>query len=75
VTRWLSRGIAQGHPARRDQRAEPADFIGLVGTVTIGPLDQGHPGAVRVKDRYDNIHTLRATGRAGPPSSNRGCSS
>jgi hypothetical protein len=39
---------------------EQADFIGLVGTVTLGPLDQGHPGTVRIKDRYDNIHTLRA---------------
>ena len=38
--------------------------IGLIGTVTIGPLDQGHPGAVRVKDRYDNVHILRA--RAAP---------
>lgn len=60
VTRWSSRGLARIIPRDETSVQEQADFIGLVGTVTLGPLDQGHPGTVRVKDRYDNIHTLRA---------------
>ncbi len=65
VTRWLSRGIARVIPRDETNALSQADFIGLVGTVTIGPLDQGHPGAVRVKDRYNNIHTLRAKAAPG----------
>lgn len=64
VTRWLSRGIARVIPRDETAALSQAEFIGLVGTVTIGPLDQGHPGSVRVKDRHDNIHILRA--RAAP---------
>ncbi|CAK7260418.1 YqiJ family protein [Shinella yambaruensis] len=60
VTRWSSRGLARIIPRDETSVQEQADFIGLVGTVTLGPLDQGHPGTVRIKDRYDNIHTLRA---------------
>lgn len=60
VTRWSSRGLARIIPRDETSVQEQADFIGLTGTVTLGPLDQGHPGTVRIKDRYDNIHTLRA---------------
>lgn len=63
-TRWLSRGIARIIPRDETNALSQVDFIGLVGTVTIGPLDQGNPGSVRVKDRHDNIHTLRT--RAAP---------
>ena len=65
VTRWLSRGIARIIPRDETNVLSQAEFIGLVGTVTIGPLDQGNPGAVRVKDRHDNIHTLRAKAAPG----------
>lgn len=65
VTRWLSRGIARVIPRDETNALSQAEFIGLVGTVTIGPLDQGNPGAVRVKDRHDNIHTLRAQAAPG----------
>lgn len=64
VTRWSSRGLSRIIPRDESSVQKQADFIGLVGTVTLGPLDQGHPGTVRVKDRYDNIHVLRA--RAAP---------
>lgn len=64
TTRWASRGIAKVIPRDETNALSQAEFIGLIGTVTIGPLDQGHPGAVRVKDRYDNVHILRA--RAAP---------
>lgn len=65
VTRWLSRGIARVIPRDETNALSQADFIGLIGTVTIGPLDQGHPGAVRVKDRHGNIHALRANATPG----------
>ena len=65
VTRWLSRGLAHIIPRDETSVQEQADFIGLVGIVTLGPLDQGHPGTVRIKDRYDNIHTLRARAEPG----------
>ncbi|MCJ8056707.1 YqiJ family protein [Shinella curvata] len=65
VTRWSSRGLAHIIPRDETSVQEQADFIGLTGTVTLGPLDQGHPGTVRIKDRYDNIHTLRAQAAPG----------
>lgn len=64
VTRWASRGLARIIPRDETSAISQADLIGLTGSVTIGPLDQGHPGTVRVKDRYDNIHLVRA--RAAP---------
>lgn len=64
-TRWLSRGIARIIPRDETAAVSQVDFIGLVGTVTIGPLDQGNPGSVRVKDRHDNIHVLRANAAPG----------
>jgi hypothetical protein len=65
VTRWSSRGLAKIIPRDETSVQEQADFIGLTGTVTLGPLDQGHPGTVRIKDRYDNIHILRAKAAPG----------
>lgn len=65
VTRWLSRGIARIIPQDETSALSQAELVGLIGTVTIGPLDQGKPGTVRVKDRYDNIHALRATAAPG----------
>lgn len=64
VTRWVSRGLARIIPRDETSAISQTDLIGLTGMVTIGPLDQGHPGTVRVKDRYDNIHLVRA--RAAP---------
>ncbi len=65
ATRWLSRGIAQIIPRDETAALSQVEFIGLLGTVTIGPLDQGHPGSVRVKDKHNNIHTLRAQAVSG----------
>ena len=41
-----------------------ADFVGRTGEVTVGPLDQGLPGRIKVKDQHGNWHVLRA--RAAP---------
>lgn len=65
ATRWLSRGVARIMPRDETSAISQDGFIGLLGTVTIGPLDQGQPGVVRVKDLYDNIHTLRAQAAPG----------
>ena len=60
VTRTLSRWTGRIFPGDETAAVHQADFIGLTGTVTLGPLDQGKPGRVRVKDRHGNIHSLRA---------------
>lgn len=64
ATRWSTRWIGRAIPRDETSALEPEDFIGLTGSVTIGPLDQGHPGIVIVVDRHGNTHTLRA--RAAP---------
>lgn len=65
ATRWLSRGLARIMPRDETNAVSQAGFIGLAGVVTIGPLDQGQPGVVRVKDLHDNIHNLRAQAAPG----------
>ena len=63
--RALSRaGLRRFFPATKPPPISQADLIGLTGTVTLGPLDQGKPGRVRVKDRHGNIHVLRARAAA-----------
>ena len=64
VTRTLSRWTARIIPSDETSAIAQAELIGLTGTVTLGPLDQGKPGRVRVKDRYGNIHVLRARAAA-----------
>jgi hypothetical protein len=64
VTRTLSRWTARVFPGDESAVIAQADLIGLTGTVTLGPLDQGMPGRVRVKDRHGNIHVLRANAAA-----------
>jgi len=39
---------------------DEADFIGHVGEVAVGPLDQGLPGRVRLKDVFGNWHSVLA---------------
>ncbi len=65
ATRTLSRWTARVIPGEETSVVRQADFIGLTGTVTLGPLDQGKPGRVRVKDVHGNIHALRAKAAAG----------
>lgn len=64
VTRTLSRWTARVFPGDESAVIAQADLIGLTGMVTLGPLDQGKPGRVRVKDRHGNIHVLRANAAA-----------
>ena len=64
--RVTSRGIARIIPRDETYVVDEADFIGHVAEVSIGPLDQGLPGRVRLKDVFGNWHSLVA--RASPES-------
>jgi hypothetical protein len=65
MTRTLSRWTARILPSDETAAINQAELIGLVGTVALGPLDQGKPGRVRVKDQHGNIHVLRAQAAPG----------
>ncbi|MGO4676889.1 OB-fold-containig protein [Bosea sp. 2YAB26] len=65
MTRALSRWTARIIPGDESNAISQSDLIGLTGTVTLGPLDQGKPGRVRVRDLHGNIHVLRAKAAAG----------
>jgi hypothetical protein len=64
--RVTSRGIARIIPRDETYVVDEADFVGHVGEVSIGPLDQGLPGKVRLKDVFGNWHSVAA--RASPES-------
>jgi hypothetical protein len=66
VIRTTSRGIARIIPRDESYAVSDADFVGKVAVVSIGPLDQGLPGRVRLKDVFGNWHTVAA--RASPDS-------
>jgi Protein of unknown function (DUF1449) len=66
LIRATSRGIARIIPRDESYAVDAADFIGHVGEVAIGPLDQGLPGRVRLKDVFGNWHSVPA--RASPDS-------
>jgi hypothetical protein len=63
VVKIASRGISRIIPRDETYVVSEADFIGHVGTVSIGPLDQGLPGRIRLKDVFGNWHNVPA--RAG----------
>ena len=64
--RVSSRGIARIIPRDETYAVNEADFVGHVAEVSIGPLDQGLPGKVRLKDVFGNWHSVAA--RASPDS-------
>lgn len=64
--RNASRGLARIIPRDETYAVSDNDFVGKVATVTVGPLDQGLPGRVRLKDIFGNWHTVSA--RASPQS-------
>jgi Protein of unknown function (DUF1449) len=66
VIRTTSRGIARIIPRDETYAVSDADFVGKVAMVSVGPLDQGLPGRVRLKDVFGNWHTVSA--RASPDS-------
>ncbi|UXN07028.1 OB-fold-containig protein [Bartonella sp. HY761] len=64
AVRESSRLVARFVPQDETYAVEVDDFIGHIAKVTVGPLDEGLPGLVRVKDKHGNYHKLRA--RAAP---------
>jgi len=60
VIRTASRGLARIIPRDESYAVSEADFVGKVATVSVGPLDQGLPGRVRLKDVFGNWHTVSA---------------
>jgi hypothetical protein len=58
--RVASRGIARIIPRDETYAVNEADFIGHIAEVAIGPLDQGLPGRVRLKDVFGNWHSVAA---------------
>ena len=66
AVRVTSRAIARLIPRDETYAVDDADFVGQVAIVAIGPLDQGLPGRVRLKDVFGNWHSVPA--RAGPDS-------
>ena len=60
VIRSTSRGLARIIPRDETYAVSDDDFVGQVATVTVGPLDQGLPGRVRLKDVFGNWHTVSA---------------
>jgi hypothetical protein len=60
VIRTFSRGISRIIPRDETYAVSDADFVGKVAVVSIGPLDQGLPGRVRLKDVFGNWHTVTA---------------
>jgi len=68
VIRTTSRGLARIIPRDETYAVNDADFVGQVATVTVGPLDQGLPGRVRLKDVFGNWHTVSARASHDSPS-------
>ena len=66
VIRVTSRGLARIIPRDETYAVSDTDFVGKVAVVSVGPLDQGLPGRVRLKDVFGNWHTVAA--RASPDS-------
>jgi hypothetical protein len=60
VIRSTSRGLARIIPRDESYAVSDADFVGKVAQVAVGPLDQGLPGRVRLKDVFGNWHTVAA---------------
>ena len=65
--RITSRGIARIIPRDETYAVNEADFVGHVAEVSIGPLDQGLPGQVRLKDVFGNWHSRGRTRQSRIP--------
>lgn len=65
LVRRSTRAIARIVPRDETYAVDTADLVGRTGIVSIGPLDQGLPGRVSVKDVHGNWHQLRACAAKG----------
>ncbi|OHV72783.1 OB-fold-containig protein [Ensifer sp. LCM 4579] len=60
AVRSASHLVARIVPRDESYAVDLSEFIGVLGEVAVGPLDQGLPGRIRAKDRHGNWHSLRA---------------
>lgn len=58
-TRHLTRLVARVVPRDESYAQSGADFVGLVGEVTVGPVKSGVVARARIRDRYGNTHWPR----------------
>jgi hypothetical protein len=65
--RWTGGAIASLIPRDETYVVNLSSLVGRVGTVAVGPLDQGPPGRVRVKDEHGNLHTVTASAAPDTP--------
>ena len=59
LTRQASRGIARAIPREESFAVSDREFVGLVGSVTLGPVDRETPGKAKVVDRHGDVHFAR----------------
>jgi Protein of unknown function (DUF1449) len=67
LVRGTSRLVSRIIPKDETYAVQLSDLVGRVGSVSVGPLDQGLPGRVRVKDAHDNWHTVTASAAPNSP--------
>ncbi|HWT57197.1 MAG TPA: OB-fold-containig protein [Rhizobium sp.] len=60
MVRASSRTVARIVPHDETYAVDLDALVGRTAEVSLGPLDQGLPGRVRVKDQHGNWHVLRA---------------
>lgn len=65
--RLMSGAVARLIPRDESYAVTTDELVGATAEVTLGPLDQGLPGQVRVRDRHGNLHSLRARAAADAP--------
>ncbi len=65
LTRHSTRAVARIVPRDETYAVDLSDLVGRTGQVTVGPLDQGLPGQVQIKDTHGNWHTVRARAAKG----------
>jgi membrane protein implicated in regulation of membrane protease activity len=58
-TRHLTRFVAMVVPRDETYAQTGADFVGLVGEVTVGPVKRGVVARARIRDRHGNTHWPR----------------
>ena len=67
LVRWTSGALAHLIPRDESYAVDLSSLVGRVGRVAVGPLDQGPPGRVRVKDEHDNLHIVTAVAAPNSP--------
>jgi membrane protein implicated in regulation of membrane protease activity len=59
LTRWTSRLIARVIPQDETYAVEDEHFIGRMGVVTVGPVQEGAVARIKIQDQWGNWHFPR----------------